>query len=200
MPTSYTDDLKKPETTFEDFAKHCARAMGAFIMVRDEPYDGTMPRSEVSDYHAKYIDSLEVEAANLEKMTLSEAFEKASTEFEEMRTRALDNISEKMVLKVRYERMLEKAKAYMPPTSDHNEYKKFMIEQLEKSIQGDCTITYSMDDIKSGKYKPLSGETWLKNKKARIAQQLERHHEKLREEISRTADRNAWIDKLEESL
>jgi len=198
MPTGYTADIAKPETTFEDFAKHCARNFGAFIHLRDEAYDGTMPRQEVSNYHAKRIIALEAEKVRLGNMTIIEAEAKAKAEFESRKERAIQSVRDNMVLKARYEQFLEKAKAYKPPTPEHENYRKFMIKQIEESIDFDCNISYSMEDL--SKYKPLSGAGWKRAQYKHIEKDLAYAEKHIREEIERVAGRNGWIDALEQSL
>ena len=57
MPTGYTASVADGRVTeFAPFALQCARAMGALIMMRDEPHDAPIPeRFEASDYYSKSL-------------------------------------------------------------------------------------------------------------------------------------------------
>jgi hypothetical protein len=89
--------------------------------------------------------------------------------------------------------MLADVKAWEPPTADHAELKKFMIEQLTKSIDWDCTH-YGEAPAR------LSGPMWLSGQKANALRDVGYHAKAHAEEIERCAAANRWIIALYESL
>jgi len=55
MPTGYTNCIKDG-VTFEQFVWKCARAMGALVMMRDEPSNAPIPvKFEPSNYYAEEV-------------------------------------------------------------------------------------------------------------------------------------------------
>ena len=65
MPTGYTATLMEKGQDFPDFVLLCARAMGATIMLRDEPLDAPIPEFQPSDYSAKQLEESKEELARL---------------------------------------------------------------------------------------------------------------------------------------
>ncbi len=77
MPTGYTAAIKDG-ITFKQFALTCARAMGALIMMRDEPSGAEIPAAfPPSTFHRDQLARLSDELGNLRAMTVAE-IEKAA--------------------------------------------------------------------------------------------------------------------------
>ena len=95
-----------------------------------------------------------------------------------------------------YRDMLREVKLWQPPTPDHEEFKKFMIQQIENSIEFD-----GMEDYYS-KHLPqkLTGEEWLTKRRKEIQQDIDYHTKENDAEIERTNQRNKWIADLRDSL
>ena len=55
---------------FKSFAMTCARAMGACVTIRDEPFDAPIPTIKPSDYNAK----AKLEAIELGQSTIAREF------------------------------------------------------------------------------------------------------------------------------
>ena len=54
MPTGYTATLVEHGQTFPEFAMQCAKAFGACITLRDEPFDAPIPtKFKASTWHTK---------------------------------------------------------------------------------------------------------------------------------------------------
>lgn len=193
MPTGYTADIAKG-ITFEQYAMSCARAFGALVMMRDEPSDAPIPDAFApSDYHARAI----VEARKklhdlclLDGPDLLAAHTAAVKEWQDGVDRREREAQE---LRQKYEAMLAKAKAYRPPTPDHQKFAEFMVEQIEQSIDFDCKV-YRPDRVTDDpiRWRNLQIEA----AKSNIAYH-EKEHQK---EIERTASRNKWIADLRSSL
>ena len=121
----------------------CARAFGALIEMRDSHPDAEIPfEFPVSDYHVKQ----EVKARELllttEALSLAESNDKAAAEYQREVDAYHERKERRATVRHRYESMLERAKAWDPPSADHVEMKQFMIQQLEESIKFDCDGSY----------------------------------------------------------
>lgn len=68
MPTGYTEAVQSGEVTeFRDFALRCARAMGALIMMRDDPMDAPIPDEfKPSDWNRKQLDKARFRLADVQ--------------------------------------------------------------------------------------------------------------------------------------
>lgn len=196
MPTGYTAAIAD-DITFNDFAMNCARAMGALVMMRDEPTGAQIPeRFEPSDYHVKAIAKAKESLLLLEAMSAAEATEKAKlafTEETEYRNSAMQKNDD---LRKKYTSMLQQVQAWEPPTQDHNGFKAFMVEQINSSIDFDCNNSYYMER------NPilLSGDEWLECETAKAKKDLDYHTAENEKEIERTEARNRWVKELRDSL
>lgn len=195
MPTGYTDTIKNG-ITFEQFALGCARAFGALIVMRDDPSDAQIPEQfEPSDYHSKALSKAREDLSAMELLTPSEWELKATAEHTESEMYRLKAITDKNSLRCHYAEMLECAKAWIPPSGDHDELKNFMIKQIEQSIDFDCDIKYYSTPTPL-----LTGIEWAEAAKAKALKDIEYHKTHHAEEVQRTNQRNEWVKLLRSSL
>lgn len=196
MPSGYTDKVQKGEVTdFVEFAMTCARAFGACVMLRDEPLSSDIPEQEVDKYYLNRIEELKKELHWLEMATEEEVEAKAEEDYESQLRRREEALREGNESRERYEAMLEKAKAYMPPTQDHENLRRFMIEQLEQSIEWDCNNDYWKEEPVK-----LTGAQYYRQREKKLIEDIAYCEAKHVEEISRTESRNLWLRQLKESL
>lgn len=196
MPTGYTAAVQDGSITeFDDFAMQCARAFGALVMMRDQPVGAPIPeRFEPSDFNQKKMEEAKAELRRLQALSMEEATaERDIAEAKRLAERAnyTDRQNEQ---RDRYKAMLTKARAWEPPTPDHVDMKRFMIEQLSESIDFDCTPSpYNSEPL------PDVAE-WLAEKIKQAEDDVIYHTEKHAEEVARTESRNQWLADLRESL
>lgn len=193
MPTGYTCNIEKG-IEFKDFALSCARAFGACVTMRDDSSDTPIPEKfQPSNYHAPKIKKAEKALKELRKITVKDAEALAEKEFSTKMKEYEKYNKEKNKLKQKYEAMLAKVNAWTPPSTDHFEFRKFMADQIKKSIEFDCTI-YPCE------VKRLTGEKWIKKEKERILWDIDYHAKGYTEEKERVESRNTWVKQLRESL
>lgn len=194
MTTGYTADING--VTFEQFAMRCARAFGALVLMRDQPSDAPIPeRFEPSDYHLKKIEESKAELKKLNQMSMAEANQEAARLWDAEESNRVKRLEECRSLRQQYEALLAEAKAWVPPTADHIKLKEFMTQQLENTINFDCSEDYYLNPIPL-----LSAEQWLDQKKAKAQHNIEYHTQEHVEEVERTNGRNSWLQSLRESL
>lgn len=195
MPTGYTADIKDG-ISFEGFLMGCARGFGALLPMRDLPSDAPIPeRFEASPYH---LDQL-IKARNLlrwyEGLSSEEVETKNAEEFAKAEQQRFDSWAENVGMLEAYAYMLERAKAWEPPSEDHVSIKEFMIKQIEESAKGDDNTEWL------AKSTPVQTNTeWLEAKKRAALQDIEYHRTKWAEEVQRTEQRNHWLKQLRDSL
>jgi len=194
MPSGYTSELYdgKPQT-FEQFVLQCARAFGATIMQRDDPWDAPLRLPKPStDYSAERLAQAQNELDRFRGMPA----ELVEIEAEESYLAALDAWKkaekDKRDREERYRNMLADVMGWVPPTAEHEGLKEFMIQQLEESIRFDCSVWDPPVRKTADEYRA---------EKIESAERDIRYHTKsMAEEIERTNGRRGWITDLAESL
>lgn len=196
MPTGYTADIPKG-ISFEQYALSCARAFGALIMMRDDPADAPIPEAfEPSDYHSLKLIDLRARLTELEGMSEEAAAILAEQEYEEAEKYRLNRIEEIDAQERAYRAMLVQVNGWNCPTSDHQEFGKFMREQIEQTINFDCNGNeYLLTPTER-----LTGMQWLEKQIAKTIKDIAYHEKGHAEEVERTNQRNAWVKALRDSL
>ena len=196
MPTGYTDVISNG-VTFKDFVMQCARAMGACIMMRDDPPNAEIPeRFEPCDWNKKKFKEATASLKILQCMGVAAAREKAGKEFKAKVADHVRQIEEKEELRAKYLEMLVQVRQWQPPTPDHQGLKDFMIQQITDSIEFDCDISY----YNNHPPKLFTGEEYLENCTTKALHDIDYHRKMHRDEVTRTEGRNVWVKQLRDSL
>lgn len=196
MPTGYTANLYDGEQSFEEFAMGCARAFGALVSMKEDPTDKEIPeRFEVSDYHIKNGIEYSERYNELLKYT-----EDQKIKFGEMKKDGLvkqykDSISKYEIINHRIGKMKDSVINWGVPSPEHYELKKFMLQQLEISIE---TIDYYQDELK--KIKGYDVGHYYKNELESVLHSINYHKENHEKEVGRIKSRNDWVKALRDSL
>jgi hypothetical protein len=194
MPTGYTADIKDG-ISFEKFVWSCARAMGALVMMRDEPSDAPIPeRFEPSDYNTRQLATLRVELGRLSAMSIEQIDAEAATAYQQAVDRRRERIREKLELHAKYSEMLANVARWKAPTPEHEGFKEFMASQLRESIKFDCNTAYDEAPTRQ------DATAWHNTQLAETRRQIAYHVKAQAEEVERTESRNAWIKALRESV
>lgn len=192
MPTGYTADIAK-DISFEKFVWHCAKAFGAFVSMRDEGTDAPVPDSfEASSYNAKRLTETRDAIVALSVLSPTEIEARAEQEFQRETQAHRKYADERATLRMQYEDMLVKVKAWTPPTMEHTALRDFMIQQINDSIRGDCS------DYPAPRQLPAF--EWLANECKHLQRDLQYHTGEDLKERERTMQRNAWISALRGSV
>ena len=198
MPTGYTAPIADG-ITFKEYAMGCARAFGALIMMRDEPQSAEIPEAfEASNYHKDAIEKDSIELKKLLAMDHATAAEKAKEAHQKHIDYHTGEIAKDEALAVKYRLMLAKVERYESPSPDHDEFKKFMADQIKQSMEFDCDSNYHREALKLAKL--MSGAEWILAEKERLEKSMEYHKKQHQEELDRTNQRNEWVRKLRDSL
>ncbi|WP_133771644.1 hypothetical protein [Enterovirga rhinocerotis] len=175
----------------------CARGFGALYSMRDEPGDAPIPdRFEPQTaYHDERLAAARVRLIQLLAMS-SEEVRAAAEESQRESDKSLNEYKARRLLhRERYEAMLVRVRDWAPPSSEHEPLKEFMIEQLESSINFDCsTGPWSEQPA------PLSPEDWFDDELQKASREVGYHTRERAKEIERTESRNKWLADLRASL
>lgn len=196
MPTGYTACIGD-DATFEKFVLGCARAFGALVTMRDDPADAPIPeRFEPYDYHAKAIKEAEATLRELDGMPLDEAERRANADYAEALKRNREMIQRNDDLRAKYTAMLKQVNEWQAPTPDHEGLKKFMREQIEQSIDFDCSNEYYLRNAPT----KLTAMEWRSKQVEKARRDIAYHSKEHAEEVGRAAGRTDWVKALRESL
>jgi hypothetical protein len=192
MPTGYTSDIyENKNVSFENFALQCARAFGACVWQRDEPMTNKPKLQEPDiEYYVKKI-------AELKKFKKPTKVEFKKYILENISSLEAD-VKKSNDMALRYEQMLRKARAWVPPSKDHENFKQFMIDQLVSSIQYDCHVSYHQEQIKG--FKEMTYESYISNLIHSNKERLKDCVESIKKAKDSTAKNNEWITLLFDSL
>lgn len=197
MPTGYTNIVaKNDDCTFAQFAMRCAREFEALMSMRDKPLDAPIPESfEPDDFYQKQYEAAKAEYEAFIANPPTE--EELSKEYDEyvatQKEQYAETIAEKREKRERYNRMLTKVLKWQPPTPDHEGLRRFMIQQLQESIEFDCT---EYDFATPNR----EGYIFFHKDGASLKAKLERKSRQWRDELERTRKRNQWLKDLRDSL
>lgn len=193
MPTGYTAAIADG-ISFEQFVWNCARAFGALVSMRDDPLDSKIPaRFEPSSYHATASAEARADLARIEAMNEQEAEAAAGASFDKQLKSRDDYVASKATLRMQYSDMRARVEAWIPPSEDHAGLRRFMLEQIDMSINFDTTVYGEAP-------KRQTCEEWKAMRIADLRRDAEYHDKAHAEEVKRTEERNAWVDALRKSV
>jgi hypothetical protein len=196
MPTGYTAAIGDG-IEFDKFVMQCARAMGACVMMRDEPTGAEMPEAfEPSRYNAEKLQEAKERLAELQSMTVQAATQLARTEYDIEVVEHEKRVAGMNELRRKYSEMLAKVQGWKAPSADHTGLKDFMVGQITQSIDFDCDTKYYHTHTPELK----TGEEWLSAKIKTALRDIDYHTQEQAKEEERTAARNLWLKQLRTSL
>lgn len=194
MPTGYTAPVADGKIVDRNqFILRCARAFGALIELRDDSLDAPLPEQiKVDSYHKTALEKAKNRMLELQQMNRKDIERNCKKNNEAAKKAWEESVAERDIKRVRYESMLDKVKSWTPPTKDHQELKRFMIDQISESIKYDCS-TYDEPQAK----KP---DDWYVSSLRNIQEDIDYHTKKEQEEQDRNRERNEWLRDLRDSL
>jgi hypothetical protein len=194
MPTGYTHDITtNPNLTARAFILRCARAFGACVAQRDEDTDVPPRHREMGTYEAECAKKAQAAVAESSSITLEQAAVLARADFNSNLKRWRESQERKVSDRCRYLEMREQIEAWVPPTEDHAELRKFMLSQIDESIRFDCDYDWPAPT-------PKTSAEWLAARKQNDVDELARAEKGLADETERVRKANAWIEALYVSL
>jgi len=194
MPTGYTADIEKG-ISFKEFTLRCARSFGACIMQREDGMRDLPKLQEPSDYHLNSYTKDEVELEKIEEMDENQCSFMANKEYTEAKDSNQRYVKKKRSLKLKYLEMLTKVNEWNVPTDDYIGLRTFMQEQIQKSIEWDCSAGYTPSAPVL-----LSGKEWKSENIKFLRDSISRQKKSHKKKVERTNERNKWITGLYCSL
>lgn len=202
MPTGYTAYIKDGKiTSGKEFLKLCTRAFGIAIDLKDKSLDIPTPNHfEPDSYYEKaYKDSL----ASREKaydMTLEEAKEDMISKFKNNKTCAERCLKEYKDEDEKYLKVREEVERWIPPTPEHENLKKFCLEQIDMSLNTSLYKWYEDDINKKLDTSDDAIRKYIDDLKKQEDKKVNRAYEKWQAELKRVEEKNLWMKQFLDSL
>ncbi len=203
MATGYTQGIIDGSIkTFKEFALGCARAFGAASHMKDDDLSVEYKKRTPGDFYDKTIKETEEMAEEIKSLSDEKIIKKKKENIEKSIKRHEKSLKEKKELEKTLNGFLFDAKNYTPPTEDHKNIKKFMIEQLEDTIKWNCDITYDVDEIERLKKEisNLNAERIRNKYLSDCFDSLNYYFKEKEDEIKRCENSNNWYDEFFKSL
>ncbi len=192
--TGYTYPVIEGKVTeLREFVWDCARAFGALVLMRDDPKNAIVPEFEPSTYARDARLKDEADLKRILAMTDEERDAEAEKDRVAEADRRLKSNAESAANRQRCRDMLAKVEAWLPPTPGHENLKKFMVEQLETTIDGNADLYTDPPAV-------VSGAEWRAQRIENLRRSIGYYAKADAEEVARTAERNVWVKALRESV
>jgi hypothetical protein len=196
MATNYTCKIaENDDYTFIEYARDIATGFAALshshVMTIDTR--NPLPLKEPSSYYIGEREKVKKELETLQNRTLDEWCKEYETEMQSRKDEWLNRKAKNISNKKKYTDMLKQAYSFSVPSPDFIDFKKFMIQQIESSIQWENNMDWS-------NYFEPTFDDWknecIESCKSSIQYYTQRDRE-YREELK---IHNKWILDLEDAL
>lgn len=184
MPTAYTALIEDGEvTTAKEYAQHAARAMMAFVHMRENRRDGRLtypPKPKADDYHQKAYGRACADAVAWASTSEEEKYAQWSEYYEESLKSQAESKARWQVKDGRYNKVLDEVKAIEVPEIVQS-FKDFLTSQIEESNKyGPYTYT------------PMSFVEWCEHQESRIERDLEYYPQQIAQEWETYRERRRY--------
>ena len=203
MPTGYTADIVDGKvTTFKEFAIQCMRAFGAAMHMRDEPLSKPYEPATVDDYYVNRVTTLQddlnalINTSDEDLINEEQAALLKDIDYYESKIQHIKNIS------ITLNSILNDVLLWTPPTPEHQEFKKFMIQQLNETIKHDANPEFYIEykEQATQQLRELNANTIRNKKYTKIMESVSNATESLAKQQKRVESSNKWASDLINSL
>ena len=202
MPTGYTAYIKDGKiTSGKEFLKLCTRAFGIAVHLKDESLDVPTPNHfEPHPYYEKaYKDSL-VSREKAYSMTLEEVKEDIISKYNDNKGRAEKILEKYKDEDKKYLKVREEVEKWIPPTSEHENLKKFCLEQIDMSLNTSLYEWYEKDINKELDTSDDTIKKYIDILRDNADEKLKRAYKNWQEELRRVEEKNLWMKQFLDSL
>jgi len=194
MPTGYTSTLADGKQSVADFIQHCGRGMGFLVRMRDDPWDAPLPDQwEPSPHYTKRLAELRARKEELSAYTDDELEQACAAYYAEESKYRKGRIEQNAAQLARYNEMLEKVRAWNPAHPVMVSTRDFAIEQLQKSIDFDCSY-------EPAPVEPLSPAEWRSEQYDETIRKIEYYAAEQAKEVARIEGLNEVLAVFKDEL
>lgn len=203
MPTGYTEGILNGKiNSFEEFTKTCMRAFGATIHMREDDIKAEYVPREVDSYYRESLDKWTMKLNEINSLTDEEILEKKESELNSQIEYYREKIKNVEECNVKLNDLRNKVSIWTPPTDEHTNLKKFMLDQLDLTIESDGNTSYYTECLNNAYNESFKldakkiREEYMKD----IMYSIESSKKNLNKEIERVNQSNKWVEQLLNSL
>lgn len=202
MPTGYTYYIQSGKiTSGKEFLKLCTRAFGIAVDLKEESLDIPTPEKFKPDpYYKKSYDESVKSQNEIYNMTFEEAKNRMIDSYNNSRTSAIECVKKCKEEDEKYLKVKEEVEKWIPPTSEHENLKKFCLEQIDMSLNKSIYEFYEEELNKELDISDKGVENYISELKKSVDKDVERTYKKWQEEIKRTEEKNLWMKLFLDSL
>ncbi len=202
MPTGYTAYIKDGEiTSGKEFLKLCTRAFGIAVDLKEESLDVPTPSHfEPHPYYEKAYKNALVSREKAYNMTFGEVKEDIISKYDDNKIRAERILKSYKDEDKKYLKVREEVEKWIPPTPEHENLKKFCLEQIDRSLN---TALYEWCEEDINKELDTSDDTVMKYidiLKDNADKEVKRTYENWQAELKRVEEKNLWMKQFLDSL
>lgn len=192
MPTGYTYNIPDGISP-RQFMLQCVRAMGVLVEMRDSPQGAPIPKElKADEHHLKALINEKGELQKLLSMSGDEIRKICDQNHLDLVASQKKRREEESKTLEAYQRMIESISSWTPPTPEHENFKKFMLDQLTDSVRFSASLQEELQKV--------TPQEWLRDQLLAVQWRVDYHTKCWESEQSRTAERNAWLKAFWESL
>ena len=202
MPTGYTAYIEDGDiTTGKEFLKLCTRAFGIAIDLKDKPLSvPTKTHYEPSPYYKEDYEETAKVRDKMRQLTFEEAKQQIIEKYNEDITHAKKCLDMYKSEDEKYLKVRNEVDSWIPPTSEHEELKKFALNQIDISMNTDY-CKYCEEEL--NKELDISDDAvwkYINDINEFYEKDTERAYQRWQEELKRVADKNKWMKQFLNSL
>lgn len=136
MPTGYTAYIEDGDiATGKEFLKLCVRAFGIAIDLKDEPLSVPTPTHFEPDTYYKEIYEKALEELNkANNLTFDEAKIQMKAAYERRISDYKSWAEKEVAMNQKYAKVRKEVEEWIPPTEEHQDLKKFALEQIDMCV------------------------------------------------------------------
>lgn len=202
MPTGYTEYIRDGEiTTGKEFLKLCTRAFGIAIDLKDNPLSVPTPTHfEPNTYYKEDYEKTAKVRDKMRQLTFEEAKQKIIDEYNENVDYAKKTLERYKTEDEKYLKVRNEVEKWIPPTTEHEELKKFALNQIDVSMNTDYYKYYEEEINKELDVSDDAVWKYIKDINEFYEKDVERAYQKWQAELKRTNDKNKWMKQFLDSL
>lgn len=202
MPTGYTAYIEDGKiTTGKEFLKLCTRAFGIAVDLKDEPLSVPTPTHfEPDPYYKRNYEKTAKVRDEMRQLTFEEAKQQIIDKYNEDVACAKKRLDRYKSEDEKYLKVRNEVASWIPPTSEHEELKRFALNQIDISMKTDY---YKYCEEELNKELDISDDAvwkYINDINESYEKDVERAYQEWQEELKRVADKNKWMEQFLDSL
>lgn len=183
------------------FLKLCLRNFNIAINMRDEPLSKPVPTQFEPNPYYKNDYEKTVETRNkYRQMTFEEAKKELIEKHKKDIESAKKSLDEFVAEDERYMKVRDEIEKWIPPTSEHENVKKFALNQIDISLNTDMREYCNKELNKDLDISDEAVHLYMNEINEFYENSVTRAYKDWQEELKKTADKNMWMKQFLDSL